>query len=219
MLYPQKKYFQFLLKSSNQHGVHSPFVYQLITKCFYKKIDKSLWGKFLKAQTSKLKKKENSHSKSDKNRVLSYKKTKLLLKIVGYFNPKNMLEIGASSGLKMVLLTNDIENSCVTTLIDATETLSESTQNKEFDCIYFHSNQNQQTILNHFNNCLKSIHNNSLFIFNDMYGNKEATAAWSSLKKHSKVSVSVDLFYFGIIFFRKEQAKEHFKIRVSLFKC
>lgn len=216
MLYQQKKYFQFLLKSNNQHGVHSPFVYQLITKCFYKKINKNLWKTFLKTRTSVLK---NSSSESDKNKVLSHKKTKLLLKIISYFNPKSILEIGASSGLKAVMLANDKENSCVTTVLNATETLSESTQNKEFDCIYFHRNQNQQTTLNHFNTCLKSIHNNSFFIFNDMYGNKEATAAWSSLKNHSKVSVSVDLFYFGIIFFRREQAKEHFKIRVSLFNC
>jgi len=219
MLYQQKKHVQFLLKSSNQHGVHSPFVYQLITKCFYKKIDKNLWETFLNTKTSLLKNKKKSSSKSDKNRVLSHKKTKLLLKIISYFNPKSVLEIGASSGLKAVMFANDGENLGVTTVIDATETLSESTQNKEFDCIYFHRNQNQQTTLNHFNTCLKSIHNNSLFIFNDMYGNKEATAAWSSLKKHSKVSVSVDLFYFGIIFFRKEQAKEHFKVRVSLFNC
>jgi hypothetical protein len=216
MLYQQKKYFEFLLKSNNQHGVHSPFVYQLITKCFYKKINKNLWKTFLKSKTSVLK---NSSSKSDKNKVLSNKKTKLLLKIISYFNPKSILEIGASSGLKTMMFANNKENSSVTTIINATETLAEIAQNKKFDCIYFHSNENQQTILHHFNTCLKSIHNNSLFVFNDMYGNKEATAAWSSLKKHSKVSVSVDLFYFGIIFFRREQAKEHFKIRVSLFNC
>ena len=28
-------YLQFLLKSTNQHGVHSPFVYDFVTKCLY----------------------------------------------------------------------------------------------------------------------------------------------------------------------------------------
>ena len=30
-------YLKFLFRSSNQHGVHSPFVYELVTKCFYDK--------------------------------------------------------------------------------------------------------------------------------------------------------------------------------------
>ena len=30
-----EKYLLFLWKSTNQHGVHSPFVYRLVTQCFY----------------------------------------------------------------------------------------------------------------------------------------------------------------------------------------
>ena len=32
-----RKYCSFLWKSTNQHGVHSPFVYNIVTKCFYSK--------------------------------------------------------------------------------------------------------------------------------------------------------------------------------------
>jgi hypothetical protein len=35
MLFQGKAYFKFLWKSTNQHGVHSPFVFNLATKCFY----------------------------------------------------------------------------------------------------------------------------------------------------------------------------------------
>ena len=34
-------YIQFLLKSTNEHGVHSPFVFNYITQCLYKKPRKS----------------------------------------------------------------------------------------------------------------------------------------------------------------------------------
>lgn len=30
-------YFSFWMRSTNQHGVHSPFVYSMVTQCFYKK--------------------------------------------------------------------------------------------------------------------------------------------------------------------------------------
>jgi len=40
------------------------------------------------------------------------------------------------------------------------------------------------------------------------------TQAWEAIKKHPKVTVTIDTFSFGIVFFRQEQAKEHFKIRV-----
>ena len=200
MFYRQRKYFQFLLKSSNQHGVHSPFVYQLITQCLYKKIDKNSWKTF-----------QNSNNELLKNLKISHKKVRILLKLIHYFKPKNNLEIANSLDVAVIKLAINSSNSCVTTIGNTPTEISEVTQNREFDCVYFHKNQ---ITLKTFNTCLKTINNNSFFIFNDIYGNSETIKNWSSIKKHPKVKVSLDLFYFGVIFFRKEQAKEHFKIRV-----
>ena len=202
MFYRQRKYFQFLLKSSNQHGVHSPFVYQLVTKCLYKKIDKNSWKTFQKSNNELLK------NKKIKN---SHKKSKILLKLIHYFKPKNNLEITSSLDLAVIKHAMNSRNTCVTTIANTPTEISEVTLNRKFDCIYFHKNQ---ITLKTFNTCLKTINNNSFFIFNDIYGNSETIKNWSSIKNHPKVKVSLDLFYFGVIFFRKEQAKEHFKIRV-----
>ena len=202
MFYRQIKYFQFLLKSSNQHGVHSPFVYQLVTKCLYKKIDKNSWKTF-----------QNSNNKLLKNKKIknSHKKAKILLKLIHYFKPKNILEIAKSLDLRVITLAMNFSHSCVTTIANTPKEISEITLNRKFDCVFFHKNQ---TTLKTFNTCLRTINNNSFFIFNDIYGNSETIKTWLSIKNHSKVKVSLDLYYFGIIFFRKEQAKEHFKIRV-----
>ena len=57
-----------------------------------------------------------------------------------------------------------------------------------------------ENLSNYFNNCEITLIGSTITI--------------NALKNHPKVKVSLDLFYFGVIFFRKEQAKEHFKIRV-----
>jgi len=38
-------------------------------------------------------------------------------------------------------------------------------------------------------------------------------AAWEIIKTHPKVTVTIDTFQWGLVFFRKEQPKEHFVIR------
>jgi hypothetical protein len=37
--------------------------------------------------------------------------------------------------------------------------------------------------------------------------------AWEEIKSHPKVTVTIDLFFLGLVFFRKEQVKENFCLR------
>ena len=64
-----KKYLLFLWKSTNEHGVHSPFVYQLVTQCFYnsKRIPCEYYPK-----------------------GISKKKGQFLLRLIAYFTPKSL---------------------------------------------------------------------------------------------------------------------------------
>ena len=94
------------------------------------------------------------------------------------------------------------------------ETLPKVVKEQKFNLIYFDGNHNKKATLNYFNTCMQTITNNSVWIFDDIYWNKEMKSAWSEIKKHPKVKVTVDLFHWGIVFFRKEQEKEHFKIRL-----
>jgi hypothetical protein len=47
-----------------------------------------------------------------------------------------------------------------------------------------------------------------------IHNTKSNSATWEALTQNEAVTVSVDLFYCGALFFRKEQVKEHFKIRI-----
>ena len=252
------EYLKFLSKSSNQHGVHSPFVYNLVTKCFYKKTDISLCKYFsnIKQQLldnktiikvtdfgagSKIFKTNNREvSKIAKVAGISNKKSKLLIRLVAYFKPTSILEIGTSIGLGTSAIKIGNNESQITTLEgcpetskiaqelfkkndfnkiniitgDFKETLPKVTKNQQFDFIYFDGNHNKKATLDYFETCLPTINNNSVWIFDDIYWSKEMKEAWSEIKNHPKVIVTVDVFHWGIVFFRKEQEKEHFKIRV-----
>ena len=37
--------------------------------------------------------------------------------------------------------------------------------------------------------------------------------AWNHIKQHGKSTVTIDLFFVGIVFIKKELSKENFKIR------
>src|SRR5690606_16766862 len=63
-------YIKFILKSTNQHGVHSPFVYELVTRCFYNR---------------PMNKKNNLTALFVKDKKLSGKQIKFLNKLINYF--------------------------------------------------------------------------------------------------------------------------------------
>jgi len=83
-----------------------------------------------------------------------------------------------------------------------------------YDFIFFDGNHQKEATLNYFESLLRTAHDNSVFIFDDIYWSKDMTEAWETIKQHPRVTVTVDTFYWGFVFFRKEQLKEHFVIRV-----
>ena len=40
------------------------------------------------------------------------------------------------------------------------------------------------------------------------------TEAWEQIKAHPKVTVTIDSYEWGWVFFRKEQRKQHFTLRM-----
>jgi len=250
-------YIKFLLRSTNQHGVHSPFVYNLITKCFY---DKSSYNSYksirffykklrkneLKIDVTNLssgsrvfKSNQCSVSKMAKCIGSSKKETKILFRLVSYFQINTILELGTSLGIATYAMHLANPKARITTIegcpnISAftkdtfeqfnLKNIEVSTGNfskiikplvlNKYDLIYFDGNYKKKANLDYFETLLPTVSNNSVFIFDDIYCSKGKTEAWNSIKNHPKVTVSIDTFFLGIVFFRKEQVKEHFTIRV-----
>jgi len=60
----------------------------------------------------------------------------------------------------------------------------------------------------------EQLHNGTMLLLDNLYKNSSATDIWQTVKANDNVTVTLDLFHCGVVFLRKEQAKEHFKIRI-----
>ena len=257
MIHQSKSYIEFLRLSKNKHGVHSPFVYNLVTKCFddktkheeyqvlrsYKKAlrqDKSMIEMTDLGQGSRVfKERLRKTSKVAKKAGMKLKRQKLLLRLAKYLHVENVLELGTSLGLSTAALALGTQDGKITTVEACPNTakraeeyfnkfnlasievqqktfnefLSEISTNY-YDLIFIDGDHNGERTLGYFQKLLNNIHNDSIIIFDDIYWSKDMTTAWKEIISHEKVSVSIDTFQWGMVFFRKEQPKQHFVIRV-----
>ncbi|RKS98570.1 O-methyltransferase [Flavobacterium sp. 123] len=259
MLHSIKSYITFLWKSKNEHAVHSPFVFSLITKCFYDRKSKPEYS-ILKNYRNLLLENKNQIEVTDfgagskvfksntreiskiaKTAGISPKRAKLLFRVVNYFQPDAILEIGTSLGLATSALALGNPKAFVTTLEGCPETANQcqlqlqkfnintvksivtefstyfktiNNQPETINLIYFDGNHSKKATLNYFESLLPTITNDCVWIFDDIHWSTEMEEAWESIKNHPKVKVTIDTFQWGFVFFRKEQEKEHFIIRV-----
>ena len=256
-MYQILAYIKFLIHSKNQHGVHSPFIYDFVTKCLYDKKKYAAYNKldsyrtYLKTsdtiiqitdlgEGSKiLDSKKRSVRKMIQTSSSSKKESRLLYRLVNYFKIQSTLELGTSLGMgtyALAIASDDINittiEGCPNTSDYANErfnalkvkntifikgdftSIIPSLQNNNFDLIFFDGHHNKAATIQYFEILLSKAHNESVFILDDIYWSRGMTEAWEYIKAHNAVTITVDCYYLGFVFFRKEQVKEHFKIRV-----
>jgi predicted O-methyltransferase YrrM len=232
-------------------------VYNLVTKCFY---DKTKFEEYqslenyrnsllannsnidvndLGAGSQVMKTSKRKINSIAKNSGTTLKRTKLLYRLVNYFNPNHILELGTSLGIGTHALSLGNPNAKITT-IEGCENISDFTQERfsslslenvkqltgdfsaflprlsknKYDLIFFDGNHQKEATLHYFESLLSTVHNDTLFIFDDIYWSRGMTEAWETIKQHPKVTVTIDTYFWGLAFFRKEQQKEHFIVRL-----
>lgn len=257
MLHSILEYIKFILKSNNQHRIHSPFVYDLVTKClydnqFYK--DYNLIAKYYRdlnnnmsvisikdhgAGSKVLESNTRSISDISKKAGITQKRAKLIYRIVNYFNSGSILELGTSLGISTCAISLGNSKAQITTIEGCPETASvakeqfknfnlnninlivnefdkelNNLKSQKFDLIYIDGNHQKEATLNYFNTLLNTVNNDSVVILDDIHWSKGMTKAWNIIKQNPKVTLTIDTFFWGIVFFRTEQEKQHFIIRV-----
>ena len=98
---------------------------------------------------------------------------------------------------------------------DFNEKLDDVLKNYEnIDVFFVDGNHTYEATMEYFFKALPLAHNNSIFIFDDIYWSPGMTKAWKEIKQNQNVFQTADLFFIGLVFFRKEQNKQHFKLRI-----
>lgn len=87
---------------------------------------------------------------------------------------------------------------------------------QKLDVVFFDANHRKKPVLDYFTKCLEHIHDESVFIFDDIHWSVEMEEAWEIIRKHPSVSATFDLYEIGIVFFNKQFQKKTFKMALSL---
>lgn len=160
-------YLRFLCKSTNQHGVHSPFVYYFLTEGIYnsKKIYKGY-----------------------------SKKNRLLQATLNHFQVKEVLGNLEFQNRQNKEKAKHLNKETYTSLhyIETLET---------------HSPEQIMQLI-------ETISDETILYINRPHISTKANKNWCTLKENMKFHVSIDFYIAGILFTRKEQRKEHFRLRV-----
>lgn len=250
------KYIKYKSKAHNLHGLHSPFVYSLYENVigteqqYYFFVNAEILRNELLQNETKIEKIElgTGNKKNKKIKISNIAKTvlksskeaQLMFKLVNYFQPKNILEIGTSLGLTTSYIAAANSNANVVTLEGCPNTLAVAKSNFEklriknvtthlgnfdeilppvlskmqtLDLVFFDGNHRYEPTMNYFNLSLEKSNENSVFVFDDIHWSAEMTKAWEEIQNHKDVTVTIDLFSVGLVFFRTQQAKQHFILK------
>ena len=175
-----------------------------------------------------------------KNTVKAPKYGQLLFRLVNHLKPATVLELGTSLGVSTLYLAGASKKMKVTTVEGCPSTSKVAQINfdkigfenidlfndnfdhflpdylsktKTLDFVFFDGNHQKEATINYFNWCVEKAQPHTVFVFDDIHWSSGMTEAWEEIKKHPKITSTIDLFFMGIVFFNTDLSKEDFVLK------
>ncbi|WP_106829995.1 O-methyltransferase [Parabacteroides pacaensis] len=233
-------------------GVHSPFVFNLITKViderspYYRFYDIELErSKLLYHQEpitypdrqNKYKLRTRTIAEIVRKEAISQKHGALLFRLANYFKSKYILQLGPTVGLSTLYLTSyDTGLKCI--VLEnipqfariAGELFGKQSRNPidlrtgnyqellpaalkempQVDFIFFNTLYEQHNNLILFEEAVKYVNPDTVFVFEGIRANSQMKSFWREACRHPAVTVTVDLYSLGIIFFNPKLHKRDY---------
>lgn len=256
-----KKYIRYYFTASNGkgHGIHSPFVFDFITKVLNDKKKYACYDaievvrqRVRKAATiievedfgagsAVIKSNKRMVKAIAKSSIKSPKFAQLLFRMVQYYQPKSIVELGTSFGITTAYLASGNAAAKVYTCEGAPQIAAIAQHNFNlmgiqnctilqgdfaqtlpalfsmvnlFDFAFVDGNHRKAPTLQYFNQLLAHSTSKTILIFDDIHWSSEMEAAWLVIQHHPSVTVTIDLFFIGIVCINSDiKLKQHFVIR------
>jgi predicted O-methyltransferase YrrM len=169
------------------------------------------------------------------------KYSQLLFRMIQFYNKKNVLELGTSFGITTSYFAASKNNPAVTSMEgsqsitdiaqqsfdalqlkniniikgDFEKTLSPLLENSDtIDFAFLDGNHRKIPTLQYFKQILQKSNDETIFVFDDIHWSKEMEDAWEGIKTHEAVTLTIDLFFIGIVFLNKDfKVKQHFSVK------
>ncbi|MEO7444761.1 MAG: class I SAM-dependent methyltransferase [Ferruginibacter sp.] len=255
------KYIRWYLHAANGkgHGVHSPFVFDFIKYVKNKKLllteyqdiealrnsllaeKKSIEVEDFGAGSAKLKPGSRQVSKMAASSLKPKKFAQLIFRIVKYYRPVNILELGTSFGITTAYMAKAFPAANIISLEGAPAVAAIARKNMDtlhltnveirqgsfevqlprvpeamadIDLAFIDGHHLKAPTLQYFHFLRTYMPEEGIIIFDDIHWSAGMEAAWAEIKSHPSVTLSLDLFFIGIVFFRKDfKHKQHFSLR------
>lgn len=253
-----KSYIKHRLTAKTRHGIHSPFVYNLVDKVIYDFKPRTDYKQIEQLRKSLLSDEREititdlgagSHVNNNKKKLVRQlaknalkpkKLAQLIYRISNDNKPKNIIELGTCLGLTTAYLAKAMPEANIISIEGCPQTAEIARENlnklkidnvrlltgnfdtvfpgiinetDSLDFVFVDGNHRKDATLNYFNWCLSKVNSDTILIFDDIYWSKGMKEAWEEIKDNPQVSLTIDLFWIGLVYFRKGHAKEHFRIK------
>jgi len=165
---------------------------------------------------------------------------KLLSNLAYEFGKQMIIELGTSFGISTMYLASGSPETMVYTIEGSAEIVEIARQNfigegyknitslnGSFDemlpvvfknglkpgLVFIDGDHKKESVLRYFSYIVEESDNDTVLVLDDIYYSKEMEEAWNEIKINEKVSVSVDIFRMGIVFFRKGITPQNYIVR------
>jgi hypothetical protein len=79
--------------------------------------------------------------------------------------------------------------------------------------VFIDGDHRKEPTIRYFNAIADISVSNMVIIIDDIHSGDEMEEAWSAIKDHGKVSLTVDIFRMGLVFIREGLSRGHYIIR------